>query len=180
MQNGRSETHVSSKSENQNVLSIYHQILEHGYSDSDYWYLIGGDYLLDILYDFNEADIQELKSDLPNWTLKELEIFREALTNDYSASHDDLLPIRSYLYGCIFTLLDNYLTVDQRAANILAWVDEEFLSGGYIKDEALLQEMKLRLENTESTLLCYPENYIRQSKIDSLKKTIEKLLEATD
>jgi len=181
MQNGRSETHVSSKSENQNVLLIYHHILEYAYSDSDYWYLIGGDYLLDILYDFNEADIQELKSDLPNWTLKELEIFREGLTNDYSASHDDLLPLRSYLYGCIFTLANYYLTIDRSAVKkILVFTDEGFLTASYIKDKALLQEMKVTLEETESALLSSPENYILRPKFVSLKIAIQKMFEAID
>jgi len=144
---GRSETHVSSKSTNKNVLSVYNEILKHAYSDSDYWYLGGDGYLLDKLYDFDRSDLLELKNDLGNWQFNEMQIFHRALENDYSASHDDLLPIRAYLRGCIMILSDNY--EEKHIIARLVDLDDQLLLGEYLNDPQLLAEIKNTLDRIE-------------------------------
>jgi hypothetical protein len=177
---GRSETHASSKSTNKNVLSVYKEILEHAYSDSDYWYLGGDEYLLDKLYNFDHSDLLELKNDLSNWEFREMQIFHRALENDYSASHDDLLPIRAYLRGCIMILSDNY--EEKHIIARLVDLDDELLLGGYINDPQLLREIKNTLDRVEFLFAETQPNdennyYFYKTRLTLIKKTISSLIE---
>lgn len=178
---GRSETNVRSKSTNKNVLSVYIKILENAYSDSDYWYLIGNDLLLDMLYDFDDLDLFELSHDLCNWAPNELEIFAGALESDYSGSHDDLLPKRIYLYGYLMTLANQYLDTDKRIAARLININTDFISEGYLKDKILLEEIKKTLNNAESVrgIVGDPTKcYIDIVRFALIKNIIQKLYDA--
>jgi hypothetical protein len=181
---GRSEPISSSKSTNKQVLCVYNEILKHAYSDSDYWYLGGDGEILDMLYDFDNSDLSELKNDIGNWALNEALIFRRALENDYSASHDDLLPVRSYLYGYTMTLANRYLTTDKRiAALFIDNLEIEFLAEGHLKDKVLLAEIKKTLANVEASpgIVGDPvRDYIRQARFDHIKETIQKLYNEAD
>jgi hypothetical protein len=179
MWNGRSETHITSKSTNKNVLSVYNEIFVHAYSDSDYWHLSGDGYILDKLYDFDHSDLLELKNDFVNWKFNELGIFKSALENDYNATHDDLLSIRGDLYGFIMTLANKYLNTDKRiAASLISDIEIEFLTEGHIKDKILLEEIKRTLDNAETStgIVGDPtKDYMSKIRFDFIKEIIQKL-----
>ncbi|MFC0514733.1 hypothetical protein ACFFGT_11010 [Mucilaginibacter angelicae] len=180
---GRSETSVSSKSTNKNVLSVYVKILENAYSDSDYWYLTGNDFLLDKLYDLDDLDLLELRHDLCNWAPNELEIFSGALESDYSGSHDDLLPKRIYLYGYLMTLANQYLDIDKRIAARLININTDFISEGYLKDKRLLEEIKKTLNSVEIVpgIIGDPTKcYMDIVRFALIKNTIQKLFDAAN
>jgi|GEM_PF-2105815 len=178
---GRSETFVSSKSANNKVLSLYNKILEHAYSDSDYWYLGGNDDLLDRLYDFDDSDLMEMGNDLQNWSLNEVEIFIQALEVDYSASHDDLLPQRAYLRGFIMTLANQYLHKEKYIVRNLFDPKDELLLGGFIQDRILLEKIKNTLDNIEAAFESVPKedemiHYFLNTRFVLIKQTITELL----
>jgi hypothetical protein len=181
---GRSEPISSSKSTNKQVLSVYNEILEHAYYDSDYWYLMGDGDILDMLYDFDNSDLLELKNDIGNWKPNEVWIFRRALENDYSDSHNDLLPVRSYLYGYTMTLANRYMYTDMRvAARFINDLEFEFLAEGHLNDKTLLAEIKKVLANAEATsgIVGDPiKDYIGQTRFDYIKEVIQNLYDATD
>jgi len=84
---------------------------------------------------------------LGNWQFNEMQIFHRALENDYSASHDDLLPIRAYLRGCIMILSDNY--EEKHIIARLVDLDDQLLLGEYLNDPQLLAEIKNTLDRIE-------------------------------
>jgi len=97
----RSKTEMNSKSGNEKILRIYREILEHAFSDSDYWYLIGNDIILDELLNFDDLAWSEIQDDLSNWDSNQLKIFTDALLSDYSNSHTEILDKRLKLNNYI-------------------------------------------------------------------------------
>lgn len=74
------------ESANSAILEVYEFIFQHEESDTDFWYVGGGDLALAKILEvyFTDFDWGELEKDLKYWTTYQLEIFLYAIMNGYS------------------------------------------------------------------------------------------------
>ena len=123
------------KSLNTDVLELYSFILENERNDSDYWTIGNGfDEITIILKYFKECSWDELKTDLSNWTIFQLDIFTEAvLTGGYPISNFSDLDLKSIEKRCeLFPILINIADKNERNNKVCNHCRPKVLKISYI------------------------------------------------
>jgi hypothetical protein len=162
---------ANSHSLNVKVLLVYHEILEHEWSDSDYWTCgSGNEIIASQLSEFDICDWQALETDLPNWHLHQLDLFCDILTAEYDQGSiaESIVAQRSYIYGYIITIVDILSAIDFMG-------EFEFLKQGGVKPTDLLKKLNELFDRIEVTPLIVGngiDTYLRKERFDYLKSIL--------
>ena len=110
------KANYSSKSKWRTTIDIYEIILKGEFSDTDYWYSVGGDNVNSKLSKFSTEDWDKLKEDLINWQSNQIEILGIILTSseDYFEINDikTFQSYKSQCYTYILNICDDNLFSD--------------------------------------------------------------------
>ncbi|MFK7971934.1 MAG: hypothetical protein AB8F95_16320 [Bacteroidia bacterium] len=138
----------SSHSQNRKTLETYHFLLKNEHHDTDYWWAGGGDH--ELIYhhlenSLTQNDWEDLKNDLTNWTVNQLEIFSYCIINgegrfDGTGKDNDTILNRIDLLPSLLSISKKK---DRMGNDIGAplWEHPEFVNVGPPKSRKVLLEI---------------------------------------
>lgn len=135
----------SSNSNSKKIIEFYEEILKGEYSDVDYWYSYGIEYVNSILLKFDDNDWNSLIIDIPNWKKTQIGILTLILTHDESIEKK-LLYKKSEVYIYLLTICD-----DENFINAIEYLN--FISSNEKPNVEFIEIIKNRLINLKRILL---------------------------
>jgi len=166
---------IGSQTLNHRVLNVFKEISKHESLDTEYWtYGFNSDLILNRLANFSNADWTELEADLIYWKTHHLEILSSILSLENEEHHiaETIIAQRSYLYGCILTIVDLHTAVELMIANF------DFLRRGEPKPDSLLKKLSLLLNRVDATPHAVGNHfdaYIGRISFDYLKSVMAEI-----
>jgi hypothetical protein len=142
--------------------------------DSDYWTsALGNSEILLMLLKYTTSSWENLRDEIPNWDLDDVEILANALSDDenwcYESDITKILSQRSFLFTHIFLTTDINLAFD-------LFDRIEFVFKGEQKDSRILEKVSQRIDKIK----IHPSisTFFTKDRIDAIEKVLSEKIKA--